>query len=104
VLASLLERSKQRHWTVIAAHVRSNHVHVIIDADAVPERVMNDLKSYPSRHLNATGLDSPDRKRWARHGSTRWLPDRESVEAAIRYVVEKQGDPMAVYVSDSLRR
>jgi hypothetical protein len=34
VLASLLERAKQRQWTVIAAHVRSNPVHVVIDADA----------------------------------------------------------------------
>jgi hypothetical protein len=32
------------------------------------------------------------------------LPDRESVDAAIQYVVEKQGDAMAVYVSDSLQR
>ena len=104
VLAALLERASQRGWSLIAAHVRTNHVHVIIDADATPERVMNDLKSYASRHLNSLGLDTPDRKRWARHGSTRWLRDRENVEAAIRYVIEKQGDPMAVYVSDSLRR
>ena len=58
---------------------------------------MNDLKSYVSRCLNRTGLDGPDRKRWARHGSTRWLWKPESVSAAIQYVVDKQGDPMAVF-------
>ena len=43
--------------------------HVVIDAEAMPERVMNDLKSYARvRHLNAIGLDSPDRKRWAGMG------------------------------------
>ena len=103
VLSALLERAKQRGWSLIAAHVRTNHVHFIIDADAKPERVMNDLKAYASRVLNQRGFDTPDRKRWARHGSTRWLRDRESIDAAIRYVIEKQGDPMAVYVSDSLR-
>jgi hypothetical protein len=104
VLGALIERAKRRGWLVLAAHVRTNHVHVIIDADAKPERVMNDLKSYASRHLNATGFDTRDRKRWARHGSTRWLRDRKSIDSAILYVIEKQGDPMALYVSDSLRR
>jgi REP element-mobilizing transposase RayT len=104
VLASLLERAQQRGWTLLAAHVRTNHVHVIIGANTAPERVMNDLKSYASRRLNALGLDTPDRKRWARHGSTRWLVDSERVASAIRYVTEKQGDPMALYVSDRLQR
>ena len=104
VLAALLERAKKRGWTILAAHVCTNHVHVIINSDTTPERVMNDLKSYASRHLNAIGLDTPDRKRWARHGSTRWLPGRESVDAAIQYVIEKQGHAMAMYISDSLRR
>ena len=99
VLASIVERSLRRGWSLIAAHVRSNHVHVIIDADVAPERIMNDLKSYASRFLNQAGFDTPGRKRWARHGSTRWLRDRVNVDAAIRYVTEKQGDPMAIYVA-----
>lgn len=58
---------------------------------------MNDLKSYSSRLLNQTGKDTADRKRWARHGSTRWLWKPEHISAAIRYVVDEQGDPMAVF-------
>jgi hypothetical protein len=61
---------------------------------------MNDLKAYLSWSLNKTGLDQPWRKRWARHGSTRWLWDAEDVSAAIRYVVEGQGRPMAVFCAD----
>jgi hypothetical protein len=60
---------------------------------------MNDLKSYASRCLNHAGLDTPDRKRWARHGSTRRLRDRVNVDTAIRYVLEKQGETMAIYVA-----
>jgi REP element-mobilizing transposase RayT len=103
VLGSIIERCEQRGWALIAAHVRTNHVHVIAAADASPERVMNDLKSYTSRVLNHAGLDALDRRRWARHGSTRWLRDRRGVEMAIRYVIEKQGDPMAVYVAANYR-
>lgn len=52
-------------------------------------------------HLPGDGaqpiFESPARKRWARHGSTRYLWQPAHVEAAIRYVVHKQGAPMAVY-------
>ncbi len=97
VLAAIRERCADRKWSLLAAHVRTNHVHIVVDADGPPERIMNDLKSYASRLLNRLGFDEPDRKRWARHGSTRWLWNPASVSAAIRYVVDEQGDPMAVF-------
>ncbi len=96
-LAAILERCQLNHWTLLAAHVRTNHVHIVVDADVRPERIMNDLKSYASRCLNRLLLDDPARKRWAKHGSTRWLWKRERVSAAIRYVVDQQGDSMAVF-------
>jgi hypothetical protein len=74
-----------------------DEVHIVVEADAHPERIMNDLKSYASRCLNQLGLEEPRRKRWARHGSTRWLWKPQSVSAAIRYVVDEQGEPMAVF-------
>jgi REP element-mobilizing transposase RayT len=104
VLAAMLQRCIDRQWRLLAAHVRSNHVHIVVQGDARPERIMNDLKSYASRCLNALGLDEPHRKRWARHGSTRWLWNPQNVSAAIRYVVDEQGEPMAVFEDDrSLR-
>lgn len=62
-------------WSLRAAHVRSNHVHNI------------------SRHLSRLGIDAPERKRWARHGSTRWLREDKDVQEAIRYVISEQGEP-----------
>jgi REP element-mobilizing transposase RayT len=97
VLASLLERCAQHDWKLLAAHVRTSHVHVVVEAEAQPERIMNDLKSYASRCLNQIGLDGPARKRWARHGSTRWLWQPENVSAAVRYVVDGQGERMSVF-------
>ena len=97
VLAALLDRCQQQQWKLLAAQVRANHVHLIVEAEARPERILNDLKSYASRCLNQKAADEPGRKRWARHGSTRWLWKPEHVWAAIRYVVEEQGEPMAVF-------
>lgn len=97
VLASLVERCSNRKWVLLAAHVRTNHVHLVIEAEVRPERLMNDLKSFASRRLNELGFDGADRRRWARHGSTRWLWKRDAVAAAIQYVVDKQGEKMDVY-------
>jgi len=63
---------------------------------------MNDFNSYASRGLNRLGRDGPDRKCWARHGSTRWLWKDQDVRDAIRYVVEQQGELMAAFVADKL--
>ena len=95
VLESLREVCSHRRWDLLAAHVRSNHVHLVIEAEARPEKIMGDLKAYASRALNR--LEGLDRSRWARHGSTRWLKQDENVRQAIRYVVEEQGEPMALF-------
>ncbi len=97
VLASLLDHCSHRNWSVLAAHVRSSHVHIVVESEAGPERIMNDLKSYACHCLNRVGRDQPARKRWGRHGSTRWLLKAENVSAAVRYVVDQEGEPMSVF-------
>jgi REP element-mobilizing transposase RayT len=101
VLESVQEVCEHRGWTLLAAHVRSNHVHAVVEAEAEPGRVMTDFKSYASRRLNRTNLDMPNRKRWARHGSTQWLWKPQQVSAAIQYVVGEQGDVMSLFKSES---
>jgi REP element-mobilizing transposase RayT len=99
VRQALEEVCWHRGWNLLAAHVRSNHVHVIVEAEVPPEKVMNDFKAYASRALNRLARDGPGRRRWARHGSTRWLWKDQDVREAIRYVVEEQGEPMAVFLA-----
>jgi REP element-mobilizing transposase RayT len=97
VLASIVDRCSQRNWNLLAAHVRTNHVHLVVEGAVPPERILSNLKSYASLRLNQIELDEPARKRWARHGSTRWLWEPENVSAAIGYVVVEQGERMAVF-------
>jgi len=99
VLEALRDVCAHRGWCLLAAHVRTTHVHAVVEAEDRPEKIMNDLKAYASRHLTRLGFDPSNRKRWARHGSTRWLWNEESVSAAVRCVVAAQGDPMAVFES-----
>lgn len=99
VLTAMREVCSVRQWPLLAAHVRTTHVHCVVDAATEPNRVIADFKAYASRALNrAEGF----RRRWAREGSTRRLPTPAAIRSAIRYVVEGQGEPMAVYVQSPL--
>ena len=96
-LAAIQEVCVFRKWSLLAAHVRSNHVHIVLHALINPEPIMNTFKSYLSRRLNMSGLDAHRINRWTRHGSTKYIWTIEEVEATIRYVVYEQGEAMAVF-------
>jgi REP element-mobilizing transposase RayT len=96
-LEAMREVSRYKNWRLLAAQVRSNHVHIVVDADAAAELVMNAFKAYASRALNLARPGERGRIRWARHGSTRHLWSGEGIDSALRYVLEKQGEPMACY-------
>jgi REP element-mobilizing transposase RayT len=96
VLEAIQEVCTARDWQLVAAHIRSTHVHCVVDGIGCPNRAIADFKAYSSRALNrAEGYQ----KRWAREGSTRRLPNSAAVAADVSYVVDGQGDAMAVYVS-----
>ncbi len=96
-LNAIVEVCHRKDWHLLAAQVRSTHVHVVVDADVAPEIVMTIFKSYASRALNARQPGQRNRIRWARHGSTRYLWSKESIDAAVVYVLDKQGERMAWY-------
>lgn len=97
VLDAMKQVCQYRGWLLYAAHVRSTHVHIVLECDTAPEKAMNDFKAYASRALNTYELVDGTRKRWTRHGSTRGLWRDQDVRDVIRYVVDEQGQPMAVF-------
>jgi REP element-mobilizing transposase RayT len=102
VLRAIQQHCLYRGWNLLAAHIRTNHVHTIVEANVRPEVIMTELKLYASRELNRLSPDQSKRKRWSRHGSTRWLWKDDDVQAALQYVVEQQGKPMALFVREDL--
>ena len=97
VLQIVREVCDHKSWRLLAAHVRTNHVHIVMEADVKPEVALNAFKAYASRALNRVSTFERGRLRRARHGSTRYLWTRDQIDAAVRYVLDKQGDPMAVW-------
>lgn len=80
-----------RMWRLLECNVRTNHAHVIVAAAAEPDVVMEQFKAWCTRLLRDGGLVGPDQKVWTEGGSTRYLWDERSLEAARRYVREGQG-------------
>jgi REP element-mobilizing transposase RayT len=83
VLEAICNVCAFRGWNLHAVYVRARHVHVVVTGAQTPERMMNDFKAYASRALNKAGLDNPERKRWTRHGSTRYINNESYLAAAI---------------------
>lgn len=100
VCRAFVELAAERGWRLLAAHVRSNHAHVVIAADRDPGRIMSDLKARASRELNRAGFDNAERKRWTRHGSTKHLFRPDEVAAKVRYTLDEQGERMAWHADE----
>ncbi len=91
VLATIQEVCRYREWLLRAAHVRTNHVHVVVTAEAEPERIMGDLKAWSTRRVIEAGHRPAGTHLWVRHGSTRYLLEPSAIAATCYYVLHKQG-------------
>src|SRR6476660_6144476 len=56
VLMAFEEVCSYRAWTLRAAHIRTNHVHLVVDAKATPGRILGDLKAWATRRVVEAGL------------------------------------------------
>lgn len=97
VLKTILKVCEYCGWRLFAVHVRTNHVHLVIEGEHTPEFMMTKLKAYASRKLNELNPEDKRIKYWSRHGSTRYIFAPEWIFFAVQYVVEGQGEKMAWY-------
>lgn len=97
VLEAILDACRYRQWKVFAVHVRSNHVHCVVSHAIQPEIILKTLKSRASRKLKEVFPNEDRSKYWSDHGSTRYIFSEYDLFYTIRYVVEEQGERMAVY-------
>ncbi len=82
-------------WRIYALHVRTNHVHVVLQADQHANDVMRILKTNATILLRKKSDIEKDRKVWSRHGSTKYLWTDQSIYFACEYTISEQGNKMA---------
>ncbi len=94
--AAVREHCRVRAWDLRALAVRSNHVHVVIaEPEVAPEPIVKQLKEWGTRRLRSHRVVGPRERVWADHGSTVYLFEPGSLEAACEYVLagqEKAGE------------
>ncbi|WP_161491686.1 transposase [Sedimentisphaera salicampi] len=102
-LKSIVDICAEREWNLMAAHVRSEHLHIVVSGKQKPERMMTEIKSKATRLLRKSYPEMQNLKIWTRHGSTKYIWKTEHIYDAIKYVLYEQGVPMSVYHNKSLR-
>ncbi len=104
VLKAVLQVCRFRNWVPCAVHVRSNHIHIVVNGNAKPEKMMTDFKAYATRAIKSVDNNQKFiRKYWSLHGSTKYIWTKEGLASAIDYVKNKQGKVMSLWVGDSNR-
>lgn len=90
-----------RGWSLLAAAVMANHVHLVVGVpgDPDPAQLLHDFKSYATRALKAHGQVPSGGRWWTESGSRRKLSGARAVQAASAYVLNQQR-PLVVWSPD----
>ena len=92
----MAETCEHRGWLLHAVNCRSNHLHVVLSAARPPKVVRAQLKAWCTRKLKELaverGCDVVRENWWAERGSQRFINDEHSLEMAILYVRDGQGE------------
>jgi REP element-mobilizing transposase RayT len=86
VESAIQETCRRRGWTLHTLAVVSDHLHVVVTADAAPESLVRLFKQWSTRYLRDAEVLAPDRPVWAAHGSTRWLYTERRFQNSLAYV------------------
>jgi REP element-mobilizing transposase RayT len=102
-MKSIMQTCEYFKWPLIAVHVRSNHVHVILRSDENLKIILQKIKAYTTRDLKRNHVEINKRhKFWSTHGSTRYIFIPEDLFPVFYYVVEEQGEKMSLFYDTKL--
>lgn len=95
VETALVETCEVRGWLLRAHNVRTNHVHAVVTAGCHAKFILNALKANATRHLRNAAYWNVTHSPWADKGSNRYLWTERSIDLALDYVLNHQGDDLA---------
>jgi len=101
VLQSIINTCQFASWHLHAANIRSNHIHVVVNALKEPEQIAVSFKAYATRYLKQQHPELNRERFWSRGASTGYIFQSEFLLRAIQYTVEEQGIEMAYYCDPS---
>jgi len=98
VLESIIDTCEYNHWHLHAAHVRSNHAHIVLRSDMAGKLTRTRIKIYATKFLKRDHSELTQRKNfWSEGGSAKEIWRPEFLFPTMHYVIEEQGEKMALY-------
>ena len=95
---AIRETCRKRGWQLLAINVRTNHVHIVVSiGEQGSSRALNAFKANATRIMREEGCWLESGSPWVDKGSRRFLWNERSVERAINYVLNGQGDDLPDY-------
>ena len=92
---AIRETCEKRSWLLRAINVRTNHVHTVVSIGSIkPEKALNAFKANATKQMRESGLWAHEYSPWVDKGSKRYLWNERSIEQAIDYVINGQGDEL----------
>jgi REP element-mobilizing transposase RayT len=92
---AIREVCEYRNWILRAINVRTNHVHLVVSTgDSSSSKALNSFKSYSTRKFRENDCWNFSHSPWAEKGSKRHLWNEQSIEKAVDYVINGQGDEL----------
>jgi REP element-mobilizing transposase RayT len=102
VLESIIETCNYNHWYLHAAHVRTNHVHIILQSNNLGKKTIAILKTYATKALKRNHSALLQRKKyWSKGGSAKFITGPDYLPSVMDYVIEQQGERMALYYENT---
>ncbi len=90
VEAAIRRHCESRGWSLLAVNARSNHVHVVVAANAGPKTVRDQLKANCTRELREQEIPLNVPVTWSKGGDIEILDTEEQAAQAVIYVLEGQ--------------
>jgi len=88
--SAIRDHCDHRNWHLVAVNARTNHVHVVVIADAGPKKVRDQLKANCTGKLRAQ-VDPLNRaKTWTKGGDIEFLDTEQDIYDAAIYVLDGQ--------------
>ncbi|MGJ5817140.1 transposase [Paludibaculum fermentans] len=103
ILKTIRKTCEAKTYELLAAHIRTTHLHVILEAPSDPSSCMGALKLACTKALRDACLAGAEENIWAHYGHIRILDAPFAIAKAINYVLEGQGSPMETYCSGRTR-
>jgi len=99
LLAQFRETAGVRKWSLRAVAIMYNHFHIVVGVpgDPNPAKILGDFKSWGTRTLSKRFGEPLSETWWTERGSKRKLPTQNAIEAAIRYVLFNQPNPLVTW-------